>query len=105
MSPERMPLSPHRANGQEEGGGKRNGGEGLLFVYVSVGGFVYPEPLSTGQRSWLRWSSRKQAFPPPTLDYHDQGAAGSRDTVTALTLLLDIRRTFAMEIACFSDLL
>lgn len=32
-------------------------GEGPVFVYASVCEFVYPEPLSAGQRVRLHWSS------------------------------------------------
>lgn len=53
---ENAPLAP-QSKWPRRGRGQGERGEGLLIVYVRVGGFVYPEPLSAGQRGWLRWSS------------------------------------------------
>ncbi len=47
---------------KREGGSVTGGGP--AFVYVSVAGFVYPEPLSTGQRRWLCWIPEIRLFRP-----------------------------------------
>lgn len=73
MSPKWMPLSPHRANGQKEGGGKWNGGGPCVCVCERV--------WVCASRATERRTERVVAleFLESTLtqDYHDQGASSS----------------------------